>query len=62
VTINGTLALCVVLAVLVAVMLCEPAVPGLVYRPEDEIIPIDPLPPEIPSTAHVTLELETPLI
>src|SRR5580658_34495 len=42
--------------------MCEPAVDAPVYRPDDEIVPVILLPPAIPSTAHVTLELDTPLM
>jgi hypothetical protein len=58
----GTLALCVVLAVLVAIMTCGPAAFGAVYTPDDEIVPTVLFPPLIPSTAQVTAVLTTPLM
>ena len=42
------------LAVLVAVMVWAPRANGAVYLPLDVIVPIEELPPEIPSTDHVT--------
>jgi hypothetical protein len=48
-------------AELVAVIVWVPVAEGAVYRPLVEIVPTVVLPPNIPSTAHVTAAFEVPV-
>jgi len=48
-------------AALVAVIVWVPVVEGAVYRPLVEMVPTVVLPPNIPSTAHVTPVFEVPV-
>jgi hypothetical protein len=50
-----------VLAALVTVTVCDPAVPGAVYMPAVEMVPVVVFPPTTPSTDHVTAVFVVPV-
>jgi hypothetical protein len=51
----------VVSALLVTLTVCEPAAAGAVYNPTVETVPTVVLPPDTPSTDHVTAVLVVPV-
>lgn len=53
-TVTAAFALAEVSATLVAVMVCEPALEGAVYRPLELMVPVLEFPPLTPSIDHVT--------